>query len=56
MPHKEIVEYKGEKVEVVTFDTEVHLNQPKKKILKEIEHLMDEDEKYQKDGKLTEGK
>ncbi len=53
MPHKEIIEYEGQKIEVITFDTEVHLNQPVAKILKEIEALIDEDEKYQKDGKLT---
>jgi len=53
MPHKETIEYKGRKFEVITLDTEVHLNQPKSKILKEIERLMHEDKQYQKDGKLT---
>ena len=53
MPHKEIIEYKGQKIEVITLDTEVHLNQPVPKILKEIEHLIDEDEKYQKNGRLS---
>ena len=53
MPHKEIIEYEGQEIEAITLDTEVHLNQPTPKILEEIEHLMDEDEQYQKDGKLT---
>ena len=53
MPHKETIEYEGQKIEVVTFDTEVHLNQSLEKIFKEIGHLIDEDEQYQKDGKLT---
>ena len=53
MPHKEIIEYYGQKIEVVTLDTLVHLNQPIEKILKEIEQLGDEDEQYQKDGKLS---
>ena len=54
MPHKEIIEYDGQKLEVITLDTEIHLNQPKPKMLDEIERLLDEDEQYQKDGKLTE--
>ena len=53
MPHKEIIEYNGEKIEVITFDTKVHPNKPIAKQLKEIETLIDEDEKYQRDGKLT---
>jgi len=54
MPHKEIIEYNGQKIEVITFDTEVHINQSMPEILMEIEHLIDEDEQYQKDRKLTE--
>ena len=53
MPHKEIIEYNGEKIEVITFDTEVHPTKSVAKQLKEIEALMDEEEKYQRDGKLT---
>lgn len=53
MPHKEIIEYKGKKIEVITFDTVVHWAKPVAKQLEEIEALIDEDEKYQRDGKLT---
>ena len=53
MPHKETIEYKGQRIEAVVLDTEVHLNQPIPKTLKEIENLLNEDEQYQKDGKLT---
>ena len=53
MPHKETIEYEGKEIEVITLDTEIHLNQSKAKILKECVSALDEDEKYQKDGKLT---
>ena len=53
MPHKQIIKYNGQDIEVIAFDTEIHLLQSKVKILKEIERLIDEDKQYQKDGKLS---
>ena len=57
MPHKEIIEYNGKKIEVITLDTEVNINQSTDKILKEIDNLIDEADKYERNGKLnTKGK
>ena len=53
MPHKQIIKYNGQDIEVITFDTELNLLQSKAKILKAIERLIDEDKQYQKDSKLS---
>ena len=41
---EEIIEYEGEKIKVITFETKVHINQSMAKILAEIDALMTEEE------------
>lgn len=56
VPHKEIIEYKGEKIEVITFDTVVHLTKGKKHALKDIDKLLKEEQEYKRTSKLTKPK
>jgi len=40
---EELIDYKGKSVKVISFETELHLNQPVAKILADIEKLLDEE-------------
>ena len=51
--HKEKIVYKGKEIEVDTFDTVIDMRWSKKRIMKAIGDLLQEDAKYKRSERLT---